>query len=907
MAETSKTRKVPVYCNQCAAGPDLMKVEVEDGVAMRVQPNYDLEGDHPADGRVCVKAYGLIQKTYNPHRIKQPMKRTNPKKGKEHDPGFVPISWEEAMDIVCERLNDIRAKGLRDESGYPRLAYTFGGNDSPPKYMGTLMHFIGAWGAVDTGYGAGSGAKCYHAEHFYGELWHRAFICAPDTLSCNYIINCGKNIENSSGVTGAWRQANARARGLKRVQVEPHLSVTGAVSTEWVPVKPKTDSAFLYAMIHHILHERDWEEVCDLPFLGNDTNSPYLVGPNGYFLRDPETEKPLIWDLAEDRARPFDAGISKPALVGRFTVKGVEVGPDGQKWNHDLTNAHPSFDLLREHVKASTPEWAEDECDIPADRIRAIADEFLEQACVGATTEVDGQTLPYRPVSILLGKSVNNGWGGYQACWARSTLLTLVGALEVPGSTVGPAVLKLNDPANNRAASIKGAVDGFMDYKFNDTTKEGWASEPTIRNAYKALVPLAGDTPRSGPLGPSALPWIFQNKKPAGMPRQTNPDVWITFRTNPAISMWEGPKVADLIAEFPFMVSFAYTIDETNWMADILLPEATDLESLQLIKIGATQFMEQFWTKRGWAIRQPAVEPVVDCRDLTDIATELAARTGVLETYYRNINAGALGVPLKTDAYDYSLQAPEVVSRDALWDRVAHAASHDLTGGTEVRGIEWFKEHGFMLRETNQLDWYLYPHLKERGLRFELPYQERILRHGAQLANRLEEAGIDWWDKQLEEYEALPSYSSFPDHWVDHVREVGSDPDDYPFWAVTSRSMQFSWGSNVTIPLIHEVARNVGGHRGVVMNRRRARELGISNGDPLIVESATGETRGVAELREGIRPDTVLMIGQFGHWVTPVAKEKALPSLNAVSALAVSLTDSTGSGSDLVRVSIRRA
>jgi phenylacetyl-CoA:acceptor oxidoreductase len=119
--------------------------------------------------------------------------------------------------------------------------------------------------------------------------------------------------------------------------------------------------------------------------------------------------------------------------------------------------------------------------------------------------------------------------------------------------------------------------------------------------------------------------------------------------------------------------------------------------------------------------------------------------------------------------------------------------------------------------------------------------------------------------------------------------------------------MQFSWGSNVSIPLIHEVARNIGGHRGVVMNRIRASELGISNGDPLIVTSATGETRGVAELREGIRPDTILMIGQFGHWVTPVAKEKELPNLNAVSALAVSLTDNTGSGSDLVRVNVRRA
>ena len=39
----------------------------------------------------------------------------------------------------------------------------------------------------------------------------------------------------------------------------------------------------------------------------------------------------------------------------------------------------------------------------------------------------------------------------------------------------------------------------------------------------------------------------------------------------------------------------------------------------------------------------------------------------------------------------------------------------------------------------------------------------------------------------------------------------------------------------------------------------------------MIIESATGITKGFAELREGIRPDTIVMIGQFDHWKTPVA------------------------------------
>jgi phenylacetyl-CoA:acceptor oxidoreductase len=51
-------------------------------------------------------------------------------------------------------------------------------------------------------------------------------------------------------VVGAWRHGKARERGLKRIQFEPHLSVTGAASAEWVPIRPKTDAAFLFSLVH---------------------------------------------------------------------------------------------------------------------------------------------------------------------------------------------------------------------------------------------------------------------------------------------------------------------------------------------------------------------------------------------------------------------------------------------------------------------------------------------------------------------------------------------------------------------------------------------------------------------------------------------------------------------------------
>ena len=903
----SEKKKVPVYCYQCVAGPDLLKVEVEDGIATRIESNYDIADRHPGGGRVCVKAYGLIQKTYNPNRVSQPMKRTNPKKGRDEDPGFVPISWDEALDIVAAKMREIREAGVVDEQGLPRLATSFGGGGTPTQYMGTFPAFMSAWGPIDQGFGGGQGVKCYHSEHLYGELWHRAFIVSPDTPYTNYVINCGNNVEASGGVAGVWRQADARVRGLKRVQVEPHLSITGALSAEWLPIKPKTDAAFLFALIHRILIERDWREVCDVDFISNDTTSPYLVGPKGYYLRDPESKKPLILDRADGRAKPFDGEIEDPALEGRHRASGVELGPDGAEWAHEDAEARPAFQLLLDHVRGFTPEWAEGECDVPAERIRRVADEYLAHAMVGETIEIEGKTLPFRPVAVMLGKGVNNGWGGYQTCWARTLLAALVGALEVPGGTLGTAV-KLNRPAYNRHLTVRSKGDGIMDYPFNPTTREEWSAKPHIRNAYKTLVPLAADSAWSPALGPAHLPWLFQKTLPEAWPEQAKPAMWINYRTNPAISSWNAPEVAERIAEFPFTVSFAYTRDETNHMADILLPEATDLESLQLIQIGSTKFTEQFWKHQGWAVRQPVADPVVDCRDITWIATELARRVGILEGYNAAINRGAAGTRLADDkaGYDFSLDVARPHTVEEVWDAVAKAASHGLSDGAEVHGIDWFRENGFMLRPYPQLDWYLYPTLKEQGLRFEMPYQERLMRHGAELAERLHEIGVNWWDRQLEEYEPLPGYKPFPDIWANFAREVGKDPDTFPLWALTARSMQYSWGANVGIPLINEVANNISGHKGVIINRATGRGLGIADGDLVRIESPTGITRGRAVLREGIRPDTILMIGQFDHWATPFAKDLGLASLNSVTSLSLSLTDATGSGADLARVRLSR-
>lgn len=905
MKEAAVTKRVPTYCYQCVAGPDLLTVKVQDGVATEVEPNFCAAAVHPGGGRVCVKAYGLVQKTYNPNRVLSPMKRTNPKKGRGEDPGFVPITWDEAMELITAKLKAVREAGVTDESGYPRVAASFGGGGTPQSYMGTFPAFLGAWGAVDMGFGSGQGVKCYHSEHLYGEFWHRAFIVAPDTPLCNYLISCGANVEASGGVVGVWRHAKARVRGMKRVQVEPHLSVTGACSAQWVPIKPKTDAAFLYAIIHVLLHELPREQL-DLPFLARHTASPYLVGPSGTYLRDRATRKPLVRDAATGMARVHDAPGITEALEGYCEADAVEIGADGDVLGDGLLSGETAFDKLVAHMKPYTPEWAAGICDVKADVIRNIAREYSEHACVGQTIEIDGKTLPYRPVAVSLGKTVNNGWGGFECCWARTLLATLVGALEVPGGTIGTTV-RLNRPMSERLESVQPGPDGFMHYPLNPTDKEHWSPKPNIRNAYRTMVPLAADGPWSQALGPTHFSWMFLDQTPKGLPRVTLPDVWFVYRTNPAISFWDTPSVGEKIAKFPFVVAFAYTRDETNHFADILLPEATDLESLQLIRIGGTKYIEQFWNHEGFALRQPAVAAGGEARDFTDIATELAQRTGLTEKYNAYINKGAGGVPLKNPHGDFSLELKEVHSCEKIWDAVCRAASAELTDGAEIHGLDWWKEKGLATRPFPQTDWYLFPVLRDKGLRFELPYQERLARVGVELGRRLHENGMDWWDTQLEEYQALPVCKDFGAAWQAAVVKAGGQLQDYPFWLLTARSMQYAWGGNVGVQMIKEVADNIAGHRGVIINAGTAGRMGIADGDEIEIATPARSVRGKAVLRQGIRPDTLLLIGQFQHWATPLAKDFGVPSLNTLASMSMDLTDSTGSGADIVRVKVGKA
>ncbi len=899
-------KQVKTYCNQCYNGPDPFIMNVEDGMVKSIEPDFACEGFSPGQGRVCVKAYGLVQKTYNSNRIKNPLIRTNPKKGKEEDPGFKEISWEEALNMVSDKLKALRRKGLIDGAGYPRLAVSMGEAGAPAAYGGTFPAFLSAWGAVDFTLGGGEGSKCYHSEHLYGELWHRGFIVVSDTPRNKWTLSFGHNTNASAGVSGVMRHAEARERGYKRIQAEPHLSVSAVTSDEWIPLKTKSDAPFMYAMINSILYELNWKRVCDLEFIKKRTNSPYLVGPKGYYLKAAESEKVLVWDAAAGCAKEYDdPSVRDYALAGEYKAsRAMEKGPDGEEWTYDEVSCRPSFDLFLEHMKPYTPEWAAKICDLPVATIRKMAREFVESARIGEEIELCGERLPYRPVGISLGKTVNNGPGGYQSCWARTILAMLTGSLEVPGGTVG-ASQRLNRPHHDRWSSVWPGEDGFFQNFLNPTDTERREKLQKTRSHYTELVPLVGNTGWSPFLSPVPHAWLWYNETPENWPKPTFPEVWIIYRVNPNMSMYYTDLMLETTKKFPYIVAFGYTIDETNWYADIILPESSDLESLQLFRLGPSTHSEAYWEEYGFGLRQPGGEPPYNTMDMTDICTELCSRTGILKEYNDAINAGIISsVRLQGKGYNYLLEPDRKHTRDEIWDRLCRASVRLLTGGKEEHDLEWFKENGYFTVPYPLIRHFLHPVMVKWGLRYEVPYQGRLKVIGEELGRRLEEKGVKWWAEQLSEYEALPKCGDYTKKWDHALGRKGLNPADFPFFLINTRSMHFAWGSNTSLPVLAEMAGYVTGFGGVVINAGIAEAKGIKDGDPIIMESPIKKKKCIAIVREGIRPDTVVLTGQFGNWAMPFAKDLGIPSINELIEPDHELFDAGGSSCDIVKVKI---
>ena len=92
--------RIHTYCAMCISRCGVIAT-VEDGRFNKVS----VDPEHP-NGCICIKGTAAPEIVYSPDRLQHPMKRTRPKGAP--DPGWEPISWDEALAMAASRLTEIK-------------------------------------------------------------------------------------------------------------------------------------------------------------------------------------------------------------------------------------------------------------------------------------------------------------------------------------------------------------------------------------------------------------------------------------------------------------------------------------------------------------------------------------------------------------------------------------------------------------------------------------------------------------------------------------------------------------------------------------------------------------------------------------------------------------------------------
>ncbi len=787
------------YCN----GNCGIRVHRVDGVVVGVEGDPDCP---QGAGRLCAKGQAEIIGVYDPYRVLYPMKRTNPKKGVGIDPGWQRISWEEALGTIVDKMKKIRADS-------PRKLLWASWDVNGEEVMG--FAWANAFGAVH-GH-IGSGTDCGTGIHPITYIINGTFQQEVDVSLCNYLILAGTNAGFAQGVSAnntTQNTADARVRGLKVVVIDPVGASAAAKADEWIPIRPGTDGALFLAMANVILNELG---IYDAEFIKNHTNGIYLIDPQGNYVRDKASHKPLVWDSSTETAVTFDTPVANPALEGTYVANGVE--------------CRPGFQLLKDHVKGYTPEGVVSITTVPAEVTRRIAREFAEAARVGSTIVIDGKQLPYRPAALNLFKGVTTHAHAWLSGQAGVLLNLIVGSFFVPGSYRGVNIV---GPFGKwwPTADEDGMLISPPEVSKRENYYEHKISQPQSLS-YHEMMPFAG----------SGNYWVnYQNitgKGYAGRKPAYQPEIFIRSRWNRLSASVNPAQVSEFISSIPFVVSFAQEMDQLTDWSDIILPDTHQLERLSVFphryRISMSAATKHFF----WGFQVPVLPPAGECRDWRDVFIELADRVGFLSEFNT-----AMNLQHKLNDEDCRLKAGVRYSWEEICDRISKAHL-----GPD-KGLESFKKHGYLKIKKTVEEEYPGPFIKARAPL----YCEIIKRRGDDARAMAEKLGFPW---DTSDYVGLPVWKPCPAYKTrseEYDLFVRNFKVPMHFHSVTSRN-----------PLLVEVALHSPYTYKILLNTQTARKKGIKDGDMIWVESKASRVKGMVKVTECVHPEVVGIAHRFGE------------------------------------------
>lgn len=337
------------------------KCTVRDGRLVKIEPN---DAMPEGSAGICVKGLSEIQHVYSKERIQTPMRRV----GERGEGKFESVSWDDALDEVCNKLKDVQGTHGKDS-----VLTIMAGEVRTTEYP-FLQKVLGAKGVSDGAMNEGIDIGIANGfDKAFGEMnYAQSTNMYKDWKDCKYVLIVGSNLLESTQTFGE-HFFDAIEAGTKIVTVDPHFSLTASKSTEWVPITPGTDAALYLGMTSEILDK----ELYDKDYLASYTSMPFLVSTaDGKLLRvgEPMGEKDgkpvdpgdyMVWDAASGSPVRHNSAAS-PALEGTFEIDGVPY--------------KTVFTLLRERQGDYPLAWAAKETGIPEGKIAELAHDYATMA-----------------------------------------------------------------------------------------------------------------------------------------------------------------------------------------------------------------------------------------------------------------------------------------------------------------------------------------------------------------------------------------------------------------------------------------------------------------------------------------------------------------------------------------------
>lgn len=550
-------------------------VHVKDNKVIKVEG----DPDHPWNqGRLCSRCLSMTQYMYHPDRLKTPLKRV----GKKGEGKFVPISWDEAFDLIEEKM-----KKIREDHGPESVIFHQGTGRDIGGWISMLAY---AYGSPNWMFGL-SGISCYTPRLMMMSItqgdfavvdasqWHEKRYDDPEYKIPETVTIWGQNLPATcpDGFFGHW-YVDLMKRGTQLLVIDPRCTWIASRAKLWLQLRPGTDAALALGFIHVILKENLWDQA----FVEKWTNAPFLVmekddkpallreshiksGGSGdnFVVHDAASGDFVVWDSKDQSYKKTD---TTPSLTGAFSVTLA----DGS-----LATVKTVWTRYQENAAVYTPEKVSEITWVPADKIVQGARMYAKSAPSALHWGLPIDTIPS---TIPTSQAINHLW-------------CMTGNLDVPG---GNAIARYACDVVTYPYHSGGAILSLP---------EEVAKKRIGMNDYGPIKDF-----RAWAQPDKVLEQIF-----SGDPYEIK-GMWIQTANPIACTGMEPGKWRDAIKKLDFTVCVDLFMTPTAMLCDVILPAASFLEKDSL---------------KAWWVPLQAIKKTVDvgeCKSDIEINLELSRR-----------------------------------------------------------------------------------------------------------------------------------------------------------------------------------------------------------------------------------------------------------------------------------------